>query len=515
MKSILYIPVLLLFSSGALSQGLINNEAQIRITNGVNVVVSGVTNGDLTNGGTITSYGDLYIESDLTNNGTLINGSDATGDGRIKIDGSIAGSGTSIAERYYYDQSNNGTKADGRWWYITPSVSGVQSDSLADADYYHLFEYSESGNAWSQIIGQGNALNQMQGYATRVGSNQTIQYVGNDFFQGTLSIGLTAGNGGWNLAGNPYPCPIDFDLVGGGTAAIYDVIWTRTNSQFATYNTTSQTGTNGGTNLVAPMQAFWLWCTSAGTFEVSNAAKSMGSVSLLKSTQEKNHPEIRLRISNDVGGDEVVMAFMVGSEDGFERYDTEKRFGSSGAELFFPHESGRNLAVNIMPLVPEESIFPLGIKIDETGSYSISVDNFRNIPPGTGVFLDDLYTNESEELESEAAYTFDSDQGTITDRFVIRFVQKTITGVEEEAGAVLKPHIYSYRNMVNIHTGPFGMEPINLKVYDIQGKVMDSRVLEGSDFYSFPMDVKAGIYIIHTTGATHQYATKIVLSLPQ
>ncbi len=65
---------------------------------------------------------------------------------------------------------------------------------------------------------------------------------------------------GWNLVGNPYPSPIDWDAASG---------WTKTNVDNATYRHVNNAtwasyvggvGTNGGSQIYCFMSGFLCWC---------------------------------------------------------------------------------------------------------------------------------------------------------------------------------------------------------------------------------------------------------------
>lgn len=509
------VTIFLIFFPLALgAQGLINNGTKLRITSGTNFVISDATDGDLTiTSGTVTNYGDLYIESDIDNDGMLINGSDATDDGRISFTGSTTGSGSNVAERYYSSQTNDGSKPTGRWWYISPSVSGAVSDSILDTDLPRLWRFEESSDSWQQITGS-TSLNVMQGYATRVGSNQTVQYAGGIFNTGNQSIGITNSTRGWNLVGNPYPTTLDIESVfaNGLHTATFDVsIWVRTNLVYATYNTFSDIGTNGGTQYLSSMQGFYVWCNTGGSFTVEEADRSMQTVSLLKSASLRSL--LMLTATRDSLEDEVALALMAGAGKEFENYDTRKLFGSNDIELYFELETGEQLAVNVLPDLPENSSHMLGIKVSEPGTYTLRVKQFENIPGNLDIFLDDLQEGTSVPLTDGAEYEFESEAVDTPDRFRITFhLQEELnTGTVPEHGT-MDPRIYAYRNNIYLNTGRFGNEPLHVRVYDMMGKQVTELELQGSDTYAFPLDEEQGIYVIQLVAGGERFSEKIVLT---
>jgi hypothetical protein len=496
------------------AQGLINNGTTVKITNGTNFVISDASDGDLTiTGGTIANYGDLYIESDINNDGMLINGSDATGDGRISFTGTTTGSGSHVAERYYASQSNDGSKPDGRWWYISPSVSGAVSDSILNTDYPRLWRFEESSDSWQQITGSAS-LNVMQGYATRVGSNQTVQYAGGIFNTGNQSIGITNSTRGWNLVGNPYPTTLDIESVyanGLHTATFDESIWVRTNLVYATYNTTSDIGTNGGTQYISSMQGFYVWCSLGGSFTVEEADRSMQSVSLLKSASLRSL--VMFSATRDSLEDEVALAMMAGAEDQFEHYDTRKLFGSNSIELFLELDGGDQLAVNVLSDSLKDGNHKLGIKVAEEGTYTIRVRQFINIPGHLDIYLDDLYEGKSVQLMEDSEYTFESGAVTTSDRFRITFqVDETVQIGDPKEPERADPQIYSHLDRIYLRTGHFGRGAVQVTVLNLLGKQVKTLEFQGTGFYTFPVEAEPGIYIVQMRAKGEQFSQKIVLT---
>ena len=511
MRRFLLLFALLFSVYGLVAQGLTNNGAIIKIEGGTTVVIADATNGDLTNtDGVVSNYGDLFIESDLVNNDSVINGSSATADGRIKIDGTVTGTGQSYAERYYASQSNDGSKPSGRWWYVTPGVVGATSNNLLDADFPRLFAYDET-TGWSQITTDGS-LTDLQGYATRVGSDQAVLYNGSAFFDGTLNYSLTNSGNGWNLIGNPYPTTIDLDAVlDRNSSLIYDAAWIRTNLQYATWNSTSDIGSNGGTQYMSKMQAFWVLCESPGSFSFEDTDKNTETVNLLKSATPELKPTLRVEVSNNDAGDEAILAVRVGAAEYFESFDTQKKFGSASAEIFFELETGEQLTANVIPFVPEEGFYRLGIRTKSTGDYQFRIKEFIDYPETTEVYLEDRRTGALHRVEENLTYPFHIEEGTISDRFLISFRNTSAVGVDPTNLALETPRIYSYLSTLYIHSGSFGTDPITLRVFDLKGREVFQQEFSGAIQYSQLFHELPGIYITRLSSGQKHFSGKIVL----
>ena len=513
-KLLLTITGILLFlpAGKVISQGLINNGAIVRIEGGTTMVISDATNGDLTNtDGVISNYGDLLIESDLVNNDSVINGSSATAEGRIKIDGTVSGTGQSYAERYYASQSNDGSKPTGRWWYVTPGVVGATSDNLLDATLPRIWQYDEATGGWLQIT-TDVSLTDLKGYATRVGSDESVLYNGTAFFDGTVNYSLTNSGNGWNLIGNPYPTTIDLDAaLERNTALINDAAWIRTNLQYATWNSASDISTNGGSQYMSKMQAFWVLCESSGSFSFEDTDKNTEAGTLLKSASAAEKPTLRLEVSNNDTGDEAILAVREGAADHFEQFDTQKKFGSASAEVFFQLETGEQLTANVIPYVPEAGSYPLGIRTKATGEYVFRIKEFLDYPESTEVYLEDRRTGAIHLVEENLTYAFHVEEGTVSDRFLISFQNSSTVGTDPFNLAMETPRIYAHLSTLYIHSGNFGTDPLTLRVFDLNGREVYQQEFNGATRYSDEFSEMPGIYITRLSCGQKHFSGKIVI----
>jgi len=76
----------------------------------------------------------------------------------------------------------------------------------------------------------------------------------------TYPLTNTAGQGeGFNMAGNPYPCTIDWKAASGWNCSnVTPTIYTWNGTTYATYNKLTDAQINGGTRYIAPMQGVFV-----------------------------------------------------------------------------------------------------------------------------------------------------------------------------------------------------------------------------------------------------------------
>jgi hypothetical protein len=200
------------------------------IINGICTLTSIITCNDLT----INSNKVLNINPGkiLTVNGTLTNNANTSG---LIVKSTAAGSGTLMhnnagvrgtIERYVTGTSNGG----GELYHllsvpIKTSVTPLLSEVFL---WSYLARYDEGFNKWHQMnTPTDNSIYTGLGYLTFDPTDAQETY----YFPGELNydainpnVNYTAGFG-WNLIGNPYPSPINWQAIASGTSNIDKTIY--------------------------------------------------------------------------------------------------------------------------------------------------------------------------------------------------------------------------------------------------------------------------------------------------
>jgi hypothetical protein len=101
------------------------------------------------------------------------------------------------------------------------------------------------------------------------------------------------------LVANPYPATIDWDATGWAKNQINGAIYIQRYrlGQFAVYN--GGVGTLGGSNLIAPGQAFFIQATGAGVaLTASESVKSLSGGGVMKSLRDTGRV-MRINLTQD------------------------------------------------------------------------------------------------------------------------------------------------------------------------------------------------------------------------
>ncbi|MDP4267953.1 MAG: T9SS type A sorting domain-containing protein, partial [Bacteroidota bacterium] len=405
---------------------------------GTKVLTAGTTtiNGTLiiTAGGLqIPENTNLTVKGNFTNNGTFLISSSASGTGSFMDNGTITGTGTYTIQKYLI--GGGGTSA--RWWYLGSSVTAATTAVFNATNVDHgVFTHSQTTGSYTQIKNNTTVLNALQGYAVKFrDADLTANFSGTPN-TGIYSINLT-GNGsgyGWNLVSNPYPSAIDWDATSGWTKTnVSDVIYYRTNGMYATYNSISGIGTNGGQSYIPAMQGFWVKNISAtGTLSVSNAVRLHSNQAYYKSNNKINSSKsnmLRLTAIHSGHKDESVIYFTPNATDGIDNYDTELISNTDTAfAQIYTVVSGKKLSVNSLSQLTKSVSIPLGFKTGNSGIFSISAANIGSFGANVTIILEDILLNKTQILSQNPLYTFTSGVVNDTKRFVIHF--NVITGAD-------------------------------------------------------------------------------------
>lgn len=354
-----------------------------------------IANGDHAFTGTLTlTTGNLHTNDSLT----LI--SDISGTGRIDevTGGSITGDLTvqryiaagSTDWRFLSSAVNNVTLADWNDDFITSGFTGSDYPTFA---FTSIYTYNESTlgtytNGYEAATNITNPINVGEGYWVWCGDSAggtapfTIDVTG-PANTGTVNLPVTytddpgqpADQDGWNMVGNPYVSTIDWDAVGWTKTGVNDAtyIWDPDNQQYATY--ASGIGTNGGSNLIASSQAFWIQTFAAPTLTATEGIKSATDQTFIR----KKRPDETIRVHLSGGGftDETAIRFNDQATSSFDGpLDGRKVYS---ANLRAPSLStiyhGVEYAINSIRTPVNDVSIPLKVDVKSTGTFDLKISS--------------------------------------------------------------------------------------------------------------------------------------------
>jgi len=332
--------------------------------------------------------------------------------------------------------------------YVDPAYNALPTPNLP-AQFPNVFGYQESrltaaypgfDTGWYSPAALSDPLAVTKGYTVSI--NPTAKVV----LTGTLNTGaLNTGSlsrsfgpdAGWHLLGNPYPAPLDWNLVtttpGAIPTGLADAIYVyEPTDQYAGFyrSYVNGIGTQGFNGVLPAMQGFFTRTTQAvpGGFTFQNSFRVTTYQDPAFHRQAAGaQPTLRLSLSSTTGGsDEAVVYFENGATaTGLDaRYDAAKlpnpgRVVSLASQM--PGTGNEPLAINGLPLLvtagPATRV-PLLLSLPTAGSYRLTRQSITGFDPSLAITLVDHLLNTRTDLRQTAAYAFTASQtGPLTGRF--------------------------------------------------------------------------------------------------
>ncbi len=359
-----------------------------------------------------------------------------------------------------------------------------------------------------------------------------------NYTQGTLNNGditFTAvygdnQNDSPNILSNPYASAIRIDdflndnTIAGGTVYFWEHLtapsnypgYNANNYDMGDLSSRNATGglaaTNGGgipTNLMPSGQGFGIKASAAGTITFNNCMRSTGP-----NTGYRNNGALidRLYISvvNNTYGlkSNTLIGFTDLATNGFDQNYDSKRLPTPIS--IYSLNSNRELGIQGRSLFNENHEIPLGFstQVQENQEYTILIGSLEgNLIGGAMVYLKDNILNTVTNL-SETDYTFTSNAGHQTNRFVLVFSEEFFgtSGTSLES-ITLYPN--PTQNILNIVSPQADITSI--EVYDLRGRKMNTIDFNNQSNYQVDLsNLVSALYFIKINTVSGSITKRII-----
>ncbi|SFW25178.1 T9SS type A sorting domain-containing protein [Chitinophaga sancti] len=431
------------------------------------------------------------------------------------IDGSGAGSVTGNVIMQRYLPSGFGYKYISSP-FLSATVAQMATAINLTATFPTFYSYVEnrSYSGWTTYTTVTNPLVPMVGYAANFGSGTaaTIFSLTGVVNNGTITSPTFTNNNqpytlGFNLAGNPYPSPVDWNASGG---------WTKTNIDDAIYyfntGTTNQyTGTyssyiNGvssdgvATNIIAAMQGFFVHVTNGSfpvtaTFAVNNAARVNNLTPNYHRDAPSTVPLLRLSAGftdEGFGEDAAVIYFDHSAMTHFDiTLDALKLMNTDEnvPNLFMRATDTNRLSIYSLPYLSDTAfVIPLGLYTKKTGILTFRTQDLLRMPAGWHIYLKDA-KHGLKELLQDTRYKVQVNAGDDDTRFSLVFSPAT---VEVDSGDMDGFKAYSAYGKIYVSLPEDGQ----LAVTNMAGQVMFEQKMTGNGVKELNGAFSSGVYVV-------------------
>jgi hypothetical protein len=489
---------------------------------------------------TITSPGHS-IKNILLSNGTLnANGNLtllSTAAKTAAVDGSGSGEiyGNLVVQRYI-------TSGFGYKYFSSPfqadTVGDFSNDMNLNAAFPTFYRHDENqaSNGWITYTSGSGALNPMQGYAANLGASNTAKTVDLKGVVNNHNLSLNLFNHnmtytqGFNLVGNPYPSPINWDAVGGWTKtnidnAIYFFNAGTTNQYTGVYssyiNGVSSDGIAGST--IAAMQGFFVHVSNgsypvAAVLGVNNSARIINSAAnFFRIEGQPGNPSL-LRLSVGFAeqtdlADPLVFYFDDAAAGKFDKkLDALKLMNTDSLvpSLYAVSADTKRLSIHALAATHDTlTVVPLGLITKKDGWVSFNAKDMQGLPAPLYVYLADTKTGLNQDLQKDPLYRLFLTAGEYDNRFFLKFSSKTLDGGTATTSSTEAFSVYSAGGRLFVNGHLAAGEKASLTVINMLGQVVGRYEIAGNTYTPLPENFSSGLYVVNIKGPSKNYSKKI------
>ena len=490
----------------------------------------------------VTLNGDLTVDNDLTiNSGKVLNiapgktltvtgtTTNSAGNTGIVVKSDATGTGSFISSTSSIGGTVESFQTYDKYHYYSTPVTSTSYPF--GANYNNTYYWSESTQAW---VRQFASLTTGKGYtAYPINSDQTLSVAGS-LNTGTITHGITyTGSGaseGWELIGNPYPCGISISAFTGnatntglitGTVYLFEY-YDATSAGAATYSqqdylTANSTGllsnsrvnTTSALTTIAPNQGFFVRTTSAGSIQFTDAMKSASSHKFYVPDPVPVQ-RVYMSVKDEKGNsNNILIGFTSEATLGFDRmYDGQKLQGNSELALY-SFIGDEKMAIQGLPLVEKQYLIPIGLHAGIGGEYVFSLDTLENFDPNVKMYLFDAQEDDLTLLNIKTTYTFDALEGEIDNRFFIIFKEDKTSSATE---IIDKQEVNAWTLKNNLIIDLPVLDNYEINVYDIQGKTLLNKKINGIGNQIITELPNTGVYIVYVNNQKTTFISKVIVS---
>lgn len=398
----------------------------------------------------------------------------------------------------------------------TVSQYGDDIDLNAEFPTFYYYNEDQASTGWEAYTGPSGVLNPGSGYALNFGTAGTPITVSTTGTVNNGTVGpVTLYNHdqdftkGFNLVGNPYPSPIDWNASGWTKTNISNALYFFdagvTNEYLGSYSTYINGISSNGTasNIIPAQQGFFIHVNDGsypvqGTLTFTNEVRVNNlTATFHKNTDAGSRSLIRLSATIEgANSDQTVIYFDdLATEDFNPELDALKLMNTDSGtpNIYIIPENKRNMSIrSIRYPVSDTYIIDLGINSKSGKSMTISADTIASLPQGYKVYLKDSYNGMILNLSSVPDYSFSIAEESYTDRFKIIISKLDLS---QEALGTGSFDAYTKEGSLNLNLR-LKEEQVMVQVSDLTGRIILQTSLYGEGNHNIGRISGRGIYIV-------------------
>jgi hypothetical protein len=401
--------------------------------------------------------------------------------------------------------------------------------------------FGSNPNAQAFVPGKGYLIRMPDGISNDVPTTFTGAFQGTPH-NGDINIPLSTAGSRFNAVGNPYPEPLRLytfvmhnqQNLDNGT--LY--FWRKRNgSTETTYTTISLAGSveSGGGNgeggesgegeggegnqaytfAIKPGQGFFVKASATATnLNFNNYMRwssDFNSQFYRQAGQTTVVPDSKLwlNITNaaNVFG-QTAIAYMQNTTLNLD-YGYDGRLYNDGVAALYTTAQDTRLSIQARDVFNADDEVALSYKTTTAGSFTISLDHYTGLfNQGQNIYLKDLMLGITHNLTNNGGYTFITEEGTVSNRFVVVYKEQQTAGLEDFS--VQNIIAYKADNAIMVNSGTGIMKGI--EVYDLRGRLLyKNNDVNASDFKITGLAIQEQMVIVQvTTTQGYKVSKKII-----
>jgi len=382
-------------------------------------------------------------------------------------------------------------------------------------DFYSIQGWDEDNDTYDTTITASTLLTPGQGFWVYVGngasSSTDLMFVNTGaLVQGPVSAAVTAlGNGDisngnqvyYNLVANPYPSPIDWDLVFNNNNVFFQAPIYAWSADIGPTSYVSGVSDGGITNLIPAGQGFYVEYNQLGgtnfslDFNESDKLTFSGNFPLVKPGAAATNSvgqTFRLKLQGSADKSETVFRVHGSATPYFDKaLDAHKMFVSPGyvgypnfysqyTSLSSKDAAGEDYSIQSLPPLTQGVTIPLVARVSTSGTYTLSAYDFKDFASCVAVV--DKVDNSYHDLRL-SNYVFSISDTTFASRFdlvLCRDESVNPTGISEAQAGSNSIFINQDQQGAYVKTAFAQNTKATISVYNVIGqKLMNDISVEG------------------------------------
>ncbi|MCE1199064.1 MAG: T9SS type A sorting domain-containing protein, partial [Marinilabiliales bacterium] len=417
-----------LFSTNTINNLIVNNPQNVSLAGALKV-----SSTVLVNSGNLISNGYLTLLSTASQTALI----DGSGNGQVSGDVTMQRYLTNGAGYKYLGSPFSDATADQLASYLSTTAT-IETFFRYDENHKHL---GEDQSGW--VAYPSGSLNVMEGYAANLGAGTPVNPIQlhGTVNNGSLSASLLNHNGtytqGFHLVGNPYPSPVNWDLIHALStnidAAIY--FFESSGDEYSGSYSSYVAGVSTGplSNIIPSMQGFFMRVSDgaypvSGMLAMNNGVRTNDLNPIFKAASVDSRIILRFAASfpdKKTKADPFVIYFDPTSSMKFDKEADALKMQNTNPSipnLYGITSDKRDLSISAIPEPTDpETTLPLGISADTDGKMRIEATDISQLPSNLKLYLYDKQNGTAQLLTEQSVYDVSINKGVINDRFVLIF----------------------------------------------------------------------------------------------